>query len=202
MSKLASSMVLCQEEEHWKAQYMRRLHAGFYSLRNSWTRTVCHIRYVDDVFLGTHSFCRDCLTDLLSHVYNVQFDVAADSFPLQFLDMVVSSDKCLTPKRKTVQLPPPWATGEGYIRPLLLGALHRASQVCDRQCDLHVYMLHFLLDCMCCGWGSRVLAKVLFTIHIVSLHDTVCLLRTAIRDPMFKQIAACYQRQKQRDGPA
>ncbi|CAE7223393.1 unnamed protein product [Symbiodinium sp. CCMP2592] len=124
MSKLASSMVLCQEEENWKTNHMQRQRAGFYSLRQSWRRTVCHVRYVDDVFLGTHSFCKDCLVDLLLHVYQERFDVAEDEFPLHFLDMVVGSDKRLTPKRKVLQIPPPWATGEGYIRPLLLGAIH------------------------------------------------------------------------------
>ncbi|CAE7264826.1 SMG1 [Symbiodinium natans] len=114
MSKLASSMVLCQEEEAWKASSSRRAQAGFYSLRNSWKRTVCHVRYVDDVFLGTHSFCKGCLVDLLLHVYDERFDVAEDVFPLHFLDMVVGSDKSLTPKRKKLQIPPPWATwGKG-----------------------------------------------------------------------------------------
>ena len=195
MSKLASSMVLCQEEENWKTSHMRRLRAGFYSLRQSWRRTVCHVRYVDDVFLGTHSFCKDCLVDLLLHVYEERFDVAENEFPLHFLDMVVGSDKCLTPKRKVLQIPPPWATGESYIRPLLVGALHRASQICESPSDLHLYMLHFLSDCMSCGWNSRALSKVLFTVHIARLHKTICLLRAAIRDPMFKQIAACCQRQ-------
>ena len=160
-----------------------------------WRRTVCHVRYVDDVFLGTRSFCKHCLVDLLLHVYQERFDVAEDEFPLHFLDMVVGSDKCVTPKRKVLQIPPPWATGEGYIRPLLVGAIHRASQICDSRSDLHLYLLHFLLDCMSCGWNSRALSKVLFTVYIASLHETVCLLRTAIRDPMFKQIAACCQRQ-------
>ena len=195
MSKLASSMVLCQEEENWKTSHMRRLRAGFYSLRQSWRRTVCHVRYVDDVFLGTHSFCKDCLVDLLLHVYEERFDVAENEFPLHFLDMVVGSDKCLTPKRKVLQIPPPWATGESYIRPLLVFALHRASQICESPSDLHLYMLHFLSDCMSCGWNSRALSKVLFTVHIARLHKTICLLRAAIRDPMFKQIAACCQRQ-------
>ena len=195
MSKLASSMVLCQEEEAWKASSSRRAHAGFYSLRNSWKRTVCHVRYVDDVFLGTHSFCKGCLVDLLLHVYDERFDVAEDVFPLHFLDMVVGSDKSLTPKRKKLQIPPPWATGESYIRPLLLGALHRASQICDSHSDLRLFMLHFLLDCMSCGWSSRALAKVLFTVYIARVHDTVCFLRNAVRDPMFKQVAACCQRQ-------
>ena len=86
VSKCAGCITLGGQERRWKCSNEIRARAGFYS-KCSWNRAVCHIRYIDDVILVSRMFCRQCLVDSLSIIYNIPFDVSDDGLCIKWLDM-------------------------------------------------------------------------------------------------------------------
>ena len=72
MSKCAACITLGGQERRWKCSNEIRARAGYFS-KCSWNRAVCHIRYIDDVMVVSRFFCRQCLIDSLSVIYQCPF---------------------------------------------------------------------------------------------------------------------------------
>ena len=126
-SKCAACITLGGQERRWKCSNEIRARAGFYS-KCSWNRGVCHIRYIDDVILVSRMFCRQCLVDSLSVIYNVPFDVSDDGLCIKWLDMSLDLNTCcLGLNIKQLALPPHWSVSKTFFRNILLGRFKRWS---------------------------------------------------------------------------
>ena len=168
MSKCAACITLGGQERRWKCSSAIRAQAGFYSKCN-WNRAVCHIRYIDDVILVSRIFCRQCLIDSLSLIYNVPFDVSDDCLCLKWLDMSLDLNTCcLGLNIKQLVLPPHWSVPKTFLRNILLGRFKRWSEIEPKLSEWQSAIVRLLFDVRLAGWSSTYVSSALFSIHNIA----------------------------------
>ena len=165
MSKCAACITLGGQERRWKCSNEIRARAGFYS-KCSWNRAVCHIRYIDDVILVSRMFCRQCLVDSLSVIYNVPFDVSDDGLCIKWLDMSLDLNTCcLGLNIKQLALPPHWSVSKTFFLNILLGRFKRWSEIEPKPSELQSAIVRLLLEARLAGWSTTYVSSALFSIH-------------------------------------
>ena len=190
LSRAAASAYLASAEQSWLSSAASRHQAGFRSVSGLWSNTMLHLRYIDDVILASRAFCRQCLMDVFPVVYpEVSFKIAPTGSSQTWLDMQID---CVTgdiaPKPRKPCTPPPWATSKQYIRPLILGAMLRATAVSTSPRAVRVFMLRFLAGLREAGWSKRVICHALFTVHRDHLLPLLRFLRKVVRSEGFQRL--------------
>ena len=88
LSKIATSLVLAEEEFEWQCASNRRRHLGFSRTCGRWNREVARGRYVDDVLWISGVYCTNCLTHGVQCCYSVPFDLCEAGEHVTWLDLV------------------------------------------------------------------------------------------------------------------
>ena len=189
LSRAATSAYLASKEHAWLSSSSVRLEAGFHSIAGFWRNTMLHLRYVDDVLLASRALCRQCLLQVFPLVYSeVSFKVAPPGLSQIWLDMHIV---CITgdvfPKPRKPCTPPPWGTSRAYIRPLILGAMLRATAVSTSDSAVRIFMLQFLIGLRQSGWSKRQVCRALYTIHKDHLRSLLVFLRKSVRSEDFSE---------------
>ena len=189
LSRAATSAYLASKEHAWLSSSSVRLEAGFHSIAGFWRNTMLHLRYVDDVLLASRALCRQCLLQVFPPVYSeVSFKVAPPGLSQIWLDMHID---CITgdvfPKPRKPCTPPPWGTSRAYIRPLILGAMLRATAVSTSDSAVRIFMLQFLIGLRQSGWSKRQVCRALYTIHKDHLRSLLVFLRKSVRSEDFSE---------------
>ncbi|CAK0845917.1 unnamed protein product [Prorocentrum cordatum] len=158
LSKVAASFVLGLEENRWSLDVARRRSLGFAATNPAWDREVARGRYVDDLLWVSSVYCWACMCEAVHEMYSVPFEIARQSHVADWLDVqldLASHAWRMAPKE--VVLPPPWAASRGYARGLVLGRLHRWSEVGLVEAAWVEAAAHLMLRFRSAGWPMRVL---------------------------------------------
>ncbi|OLQ14403.1 hypothetical protein AK812_SmicGene1525 [Symbiodinium microadriaticum] len=130
LSKVATSLVLGEEERVWKWDSGRRRRLGYAAVHSSWDKEVARARYVDDLLWVSGVYCVPCLIRAICHCYSVEFDVASTGSHVEWLDVVLHVETLSwSMKRKTWVLPPPWGAARHFAHSFISGRLSRFDEV-------------------------------------------------------------------------
>ena len=179
LSKVAACIFLGGEERRWRCDIFRQRHEGYRAVQ-PWRNAVCHLRYVDDVFLASRLYCRLCLVYALKLIHSVPFDVAVSSPRLLWLDLAIVFPSCAVGLNvKPLVVPPPWAAPVGYLRCILLGNFRRWLFVNPCNEEWRHACVCLLRDLHDAGWCTQHVNCALFTINVMAFRDYVRYAKTA-----------------------
>ena len=186
MSKIAASMVLGRDEESWRTDNEKRSTHGFDTPGDDWCRYALTLRYVDDVLVISHFFCRCCLQDFVRKCYCVPFDFSDDDDCLQWVDLhILLPSLRLSLKPRSVKLPPPWGSDKVLLRSVLMGLLSRLSELkLDQQAKIAA-IVDFFDGCVACGYSKTFLRKALYVGFRHHLQDEVALAKFIVGSSRF-----------------
>ena len=129
LSKIATSLVLGEEEFEWQCASNRRRRLGFSRTCGCWNREVARGRYVDDVLWISGVYCTNCLMHGVQCCYSVPFDLCEAGEHVTWLDLVFHAPRCIwTMKPKNWTLPPSWSVHKGFSHSFLCGRFARFDE--------------------------------------------------------------------------
>ena len=178
LSKVATSLVLGEEEFQWQCAPRRRRDLGFTATSNSWNSEVARGRYVDDLLWVSGVYCATCLFTAVQHCYTVDFELCESGEKVTWLDMCFHA-RCTAWSMKPKQwvLPPPWSSPKGFAHSFLCGRLARLDECKLSMSDWLDATVAILVGFRSAGWSKRVVRGAIFksTIRRGKL-DRTCLL--------------------------
>ena len=154
LSKAAASCRLCVAEAKWAAAFHDPL---------PWHESVAARRYVDDLLMVSHRYCRGCLAAFVSRMYPVKFDIPDAGRVLSWLDMTFDLDRLQVGMLyKRYVTPPAWASDTSFLHSYVLGRLARWRELSLDTEQLLDHAARMVVDLKEQGWQARAFRQVYF----------------------------------------
>ena len=163
LSKIASSLVLGEEEFQWQCSPRRRQALGFSTVSSCWNREVARGRYVDDLLWISGVYCVTCLFTAVRSCYTVEFDLCEAGDKVVWLDMCFHAPTMSwSMKSKKWALPPPWSSPKGFVHSFICGRLARFDECMLSMPAWIDAAVAILIGFRSAGWSKRVVRGAVF----------------------------------------
>lgn len=164
MSKVAACLTLGGQERRWKHSHAKQRDAD-YRARVAWSKAVCHLRYIDDIIMISHLYCRNCLILSLAEIYTVPFKVDPEEHILPWIDISINlAEYSVGLNIKHFHPPPHWAAPSGYLRSVILGRFRRWRVIDPPEREWKRACSRLLYDLSFARWSSKAVNSALFAI--------------------------------------
>ena len=163
LSKVATSIVLGEQEVAWQHSLRRRDALGFAATTPSWNREVARGRYVDDLLWVSGIYCVGCLHVAIQSCYSVPFDLCDFGQCVTWLDLRLHvAPISWSMKPRPWVLPPQWSSQPGFVHCFLAGRFARLDECMlslEAWLDAAIAILHGFRSA---GWSGHLVKRAIF----------------------------------------
>ena len=139
-------------------------------------------RYVDDLIIMSHRYCRACLEAFVRLVYPVHFDVAPESPVLKLLDVAIDVvSQRVDMAVEAYDAPPAWAASVSAFHGYMMGRAARWRELELDQGQLARQAATLVVDMRACGWKPAAFRQVYYALGGRESTDVIVVLRAALR---------------------
>jgi hypothetical protein len=172
LSKAAASVRLCVAEHRWAQGFGGPV---------PWREAVAARRYVDDLLMTSHRYCRACLEKFVGQIYPIRFDISPAASQLKWLDIVCDvTTQTHDMLEKPYSTPPAWATTASAFHGYVMGRAARWKELELSRRQLVRQAARLTLDLRGCGWPRAVFRQVYYALDGRDRDDVVVVLRAAL----------------------
>ena len=189
MSKFAACVTLAGQERRWRRDINKVRSSGFCS-KVPWTEAVCHLRYVDDIFLASCIYCANCLQHACACIYSVPFDFQdCGCNRLQWLDMLVAvPSRTISLHCKPLAPPPAWGAPPGFLRCVLVGKFKRWAEIDPPTVDWQKACISIIVALRDNLWSKCKIYAVLYSIRVPRFYSYVCFLKFVVGQVFLREV--------------
>ena len=163
LSKVATSIVLGEEEVLWQHSPRQRHALGFAATTASWNKEVARGRYVDDLLWVSGVYCVACLHVAIQRSYSVPFDLCESGQHVTWLDLCLHvAPISWSMKPRPWVLPPQWSSQPGFVHSFLAGRFARLDECMlslESWLDAAIAILHGFRSA---GWSRHLVKNAIF----------------------------------------
>ena len=163
LSKVATSIVLGEQEVIWQNSPRRRRALGFAATTALWNDEVARGRYVDDLLWVSGVYCVGCLRVAIQTCYAVPFDLCEFGQRVTWLDLCLHlAPMSWKMKPRLWVLPPQWSSQPGFVHSFLSGRFARFDEcMLSFEAWLHaaIAVLHGFRRA---GWSGHLVKDAIF----------------------------------------
>lgn len=162
LSKVATSIVLGEQEVLWQRSPRRRHALGFAVATLVWSHEVARGRYVDDLLWVSGVYSGACMYVAIQSSYSVPFDLCESGQHVTWLDLRLHALISWSMKPRPWVLPPQWSSQLGFIHSFLAGRLARFDECMlsfEAWLDAAIAVLYGFQRA---GWSGHLVKSVVF----------------------------------------